>query len=152
MISNLFTNNIAEIHVSYFPVIKNADRPKVTGSHHAYEIFKEAWDDSFALYEGFYIMLLNRGNKVLGLFKCSEGDISGTVVDPKKIFGVALKAQASSLILAHNHPSGNLEPSEADKKLTRKLRDAGLFLDIDVLDHLIMIDDTYRSFADQGEM
>jgi len=152
MTSNLFTNNIAEIHVSYAPVIKNADRPKVTQSRQAFEIFKEAWDDSYCLYESFYIMLLNRGNKVLGLFKCSEGGISGTVVDPKKIFGVALKAQASSLILAHNHPSGNPEPSEADKKLTRKLRDAGMLLDIDVLDHLIMIDDSYRSFADQGEM
>ena len=152
MNTNLLTQNIAEITVSYSSVIKNSDRPKITHSRQAFEIFKEAWDDSINIYESFYAMLLNRGNKVLGLFKVSEGGVSGTVVDPKKVFGAALKASASSIILCHNHPSGNIEPSETDKKLTKKLRDAGILLDIDVLDHLIIADDTYRSFADEGEM
>jgi len=148
----LFTNNIAEIHVSYVPIIKNSDRPKITQSSQAYNLFKESWDDTLFLYESFYAMFLNRANKVLGLYKVSEGGISGTVVDPKKIFVAALQGHASSLIMAHNHPSGNLEPSEADRKLTKKLRDAGILLDIDVLDHLILSDEGFYSFADQGEM
>lgn len=149
---NLFTSNIAEISVTYSSVIRNSDRPKITCSQQAYEILKEAWEDSLNIYESFYVLMLNRGNKVLGLFKVSEGGISGTVVDPKKIFGPALKVCASSLIMAHNHPSGNLEPSEADKKLTIKLRDAGMLLDISVLDHLILSGDQFYSFADNGAL
>jgi len=149
---NLFTSNIAEISVTYSSVIRNSDRPKITCSRQAYEILKETWEDSINIYESFYVLMLNRGNKVLGLFKVSEGGISGTVVDPKKIFGPALKVCASSLILAHNHPSGNLAPSEADKKLTKKLRDAGMLLDIDVLDHIILANDQFYSFADQGAL
>jgi len=152
MNTNLLTQNIAEITVSYTPKIQNIDRPKITTSMHAFDIFRQSWEGSIDLYESFYILLLNRGNKVLGLFRVSEGGISGTVVDPKKVFGVALKGQASSLIMAHNHPSGNLQPSEADRKLTKKLRDAGTLLDIDVLDHIILNDSEYYSFADMGEM
>ena len=74
------------------------------------------------------------------------------MVDPKKIFNIVLEFHASSIIIGHNHPSGNVEPSEADKKLTLKVRDAGLLLDISVLDHIIVGDDSFYSFADQGEM
>jgi DNA repair protein RadC len=78
--------------------------------------------------------------------------VSGTVVDPKKVFKTCLDNQACSIILGHNHPSGNINPSEADSKLTRKLRDCGLMLDVDVLDHIIIGDDRYYSFADDGKM
>ena len=95
-------------------------------------------------------MLLNRANKVLGIYPVSKGGVSGTLVDPKLIFSVALKCNASSIILAHNHPSGNLFPSENDKELTQKLKSAGNFLDIKVLDHLIITPEGYFSFADEG--
>ena len=123
---------------------------KITQSRQAYEIFNSLMGDH--LYEQFWILLLNRGNKLLRKIQISEGGISGTVVDPKKIFNIVLEFHASSIIIGHNHPSGNLQPSEADRKLTHKIRDAGMLLDIDVLDHIIVGDDSYYSFADQGEM
>ena len=86
----------------------------------------------------------------LGIYHLSKGGIAGTVVDPKIVFSVALKSAASSLILIHNHPSGNLQPSEADKTITKKLVDAAKLLDINVLDHLIISIESYYSFADEG--
>lgn len=102
--------------------------------------------------EEFYIILLNRANKVLGWYKVSEGGMSGTVVDPKLVFSIALKSLASSLVLAHNHPSGNLKPSNEDINLTKKLKEAGALLEIPVLDHLILTTDGYFSFGDEGMM
>src|SRR3990170_6054261 len=95
-------------------------------------------DDLLELQEEFKIMLLNRYNKVIGIFTVSSGGIAGTVADPKLIFGCALKAAASGIILAHNHPSGNLTASQADIDLTRKFKEAGKLLDIQVLDHIII--------------
>ena len=94
--------------------------------------------------------LMNRANRALGIAQVSHGGISGTVADPKVIFQHALKANASSVILLHNHPSGNTQPSEADIHLTKKLVEGGKLLDIAVLDHLIVTIDGYYSFADEG--
>ena len=94
-------------------------------------------------------MLLNRANKILGIFTVSTGGVAGTVADPKVTFATALKGNASSIILAYNHPSGNLKPSEADRQLTNKLSQAGKLLDISVLDHLIITAEEYFSFADE---
>jgi DNA repair protein RadC len=97
--------------------------------------------------------MLNKANKVLGYSKISSGGISGTLVDPKLIFQTALKANASSIILAHNHPSGNKQPSDADTRITKKCTGAGTLLDITVLDHLIITpDDLYYSYADEGTL
>lgn len=96
------------------------------------------------------ILCLNRANKVLGWAKVSQGGLSGIVADPKVIFQIALKSNGSSLILCHNHPSLNLQPSEADIHLTRKLKEAGLMLDLPVLDHLIVSSEGFYSFADEG--
>ncbi len=101
-------------------------------------------------HEEFWILILNRANEVLRPVQISTGGVSGTVADPKLIFRHALEQLASGLILFHNHPSGNLMPSQANKDLTRKLRDAGRLLDIPVLDHLIFTDKAYYSFADEG--
>ncbi|MCD4736515.1 MAG: JAB domain-containing protein [Bacteroidales bacterium] len=98
------------------------------------------------------VLCLNRANKVLGWAKIGQGGISGTVTDPKVIFQIALKANASSIILAHNHPSGNKYHSEADNKLTRKIKNAGEFMDLQILDHIILIADGYYSFADEGSI
>lgn len=103
-------------------------------------------------YEEFHIIMLNRANKILGTRRISEGGQSGTVVDPKKIFKIALDNHACSLILAHNHPSGVTYPSEADTKITKKLKDAGVMIEIAILDHIIIGDGSYYSYADEGMM
>jgi len=140
---------IAEIEIIYNPIIKPSQRPKICSSKDAFELLKAQWDINKLHYiEEFKVMLLNRSNKVLGISKISQGGISGTVVDPKVVMGLALKAAASGIILAHNHPSGNLSPSEADKKITQKLYDAGQLLEIPVLDHIILAGEDYTSFSD----
>ncbi|MFY9152108.1 MAG: JAB domain-containing protein [Prolixibacteraceae bacterium] len=147
--SNVF--KLAEIEVKYSTKIKAADRPKVSTSHDAADAFRELWSQSMEHKESFYAMYLNRNNRILGIHKVAEGGLSGTVVDIRCVFQVALKANACSVIVAHNHPSGNSIPSEADKTITRKIKEAGKFLDIPLLDHLIMLpDEGYTSFADEG--
>jgi DNA repair protein RadC len=142
--------NLAEITVSYKPLLKLSGQPQISTSIDAYQIFKEAWSETLCYCEEFNILLLNRANKVLGISKISVGGIAGTVADPKKIFQTALKANASSIILAHNHPSGNLKPSQADIDLTRKIKNAGAFLDLPIMDHIIITDEGFLSFADEG--
>ena len=123
-------------------------KEKITCSRDAYEVLRSAMGDQ--PYEEFWILVLNKANRVIRKCCISEGGISGTVVDPKKIFKIALDHHGSSLILGHNHPSGNIQPSEADQKITRKIRDSGAMLDIAVLDHIIVCDGNYYSFADEG--
>lgn len=123
-------------------------KPKITCSKDAYEIIKpELMDLS---YEVFWILLLNRANQVIKKCQISTGGISGTVADPKIIFKTALENLCSSIILVHNHPSGNLKPSSADISLTKKMKESGNLLEIPVLDHLIFSDNGYYSFADEG--
>lgn len=147
--SNLF--QICEISVSYSSKVSPGNRPKIAGSRDVFDLVLPIWDD-LEYRESFMVLLLNRGNRVLGISLVSVGGISGTVADPKVIFQHALKANACSVILMHNHPSGNLQPSEADIRLTRKLKEAGLVLDLPVLDHVIVGPDGYYSFADEGLM
>ena len=123
-------------------------RRRITCSRDAYEELVPHLLDK--PHEEFWILLLNRANEVLRPVQVSAGGVSGTVADPKMIFKFALEQLASGMILSHNHPSGNLTPSQADKDLTRRLRDAGKLLDIPVLDHLIFTDKAYFSFADEG--
>lgn len=123
-------------------------RPKITSSKDAYEQIRSYLMD--LPHEEFWILLLTRSNEVIRPVQISQGGISGTVADPKIIFKSALEHLASSMILVHNHPSGNLKPSEADKELTRRLVTSGKLLDIPVLDHLIVSELGYLSFADEG--
>lgn len=142
---------ICEIKVSYSDTTRK--KTKITSSEVAYELFLACWNKgTIQLQEEFKILLLNRANKVLGIYPVSRGGVSGTLVDPKLVFSVALKCNASSIILGHNHPSGNLKPSEADKALTRKLQKAGTYLDIKVLDHLIITPESYYSLMDENLM
>lgn len=126
------------------------EKKKITCSRDVFEIFQSSLADK--QYEEFWILLLNRANKIINKFAISEGGISGTVVDPKKVFNKAIEHNASSIILCHNHPSGSIEPSEADIKLTRKLKEGGEFLDLPVLDHIIIGDEKYYSFKDEGKL
>jgi len=149
---NLFNSTVDEISIVYHNSVRPSERQKISNSSNAHEILRNLWNDQIDLYESFYILLLNRANKVLGYRCISQGGISGTVVDPKAIFQAALLTNASNIILAHNHPSGTLIPSEADEMITKKIKAAGEFLEIQVLDHLILGDDSFFSFADEGRM
>lgn len=142
---------VAEIQIQYRPTIKISERAKITSSNFAYELFLNSWNqDLISLQEEFKIMLLNNSNRVLGIYNVSKGGITGTLVDVRILFGTILKSAATGIILAHNHPSTTLTPSEADKKLTEKIKNAAQFFDIKVLDHLIITPDAYLSFADEG--
>ena len=121
---------------------------KITGSSDVYESMKPELSD--LPHEEFWLLLLNRANKIIKKQPISQGGVSGTVADPKLIFNHALNHLASSVILVHNHPSGNTKPSEADKRLTKQLFEAGKLLEIAVLDHIIFTDNAYFSFADEN--
>jgi len=138
---------IAEVQVSY--KTKNRKHFKITDSIATYKLLLSCWNkNTLELQEEFKVLLLNRGNKVLGVYPLSKGGVSSTVVDLKLLFSVALKTNASGIILSHNHPSGTLNPSNADENLTIKIKQASEFLDIKLLDHLIITKDGYYSFAD----
>ena len=142
---------VSEIEVSYRPNFKASERPMITSSKDIFSLLYNNWDlNRIELQEQFKVVLLNRGNKVLGIYEVSTGSMGGTLADPKLIFATALKTCASSLILAHNHPSGTLTPSQADIHLTKKIKQGGELLDIAVLDHLIITSEGYYSFADEG--
>ena len=150
MQTNLLNYNLAEIQVSYRTKVKASERRQIKTSKDCESVFREIWSSSMEFKEEFYIILLNRANKVLGWYKVSEGGMSGTVVDPKIVFSIALKGLASSIVISHSHPSGNLKPSDQDIALTKQLKQAGVLLEIPVLDHLILSADGYYSFADEG--
>ena len=142
---------ISEIELTYKRKVRASDRPKVTCSKDAYNLFRENWNDlTINLSEEFKVLLLDRNNRCMGIVPISKGGVSGTVVDPKLVFTSALKARACSMILGHNHPSGNTKPSFADKNLTTKLIEGGKYLEVPVLDHIIVTDDRYSSFADMA--
>ena len=144
---------VAEVELSYKSNIKNVDRIKVSNSREVYNLLLANWDKTKIEYvEQFKILLLNRANKVIGIYEVSSGGTTGTVADPKLIFTAALKLNANSIILCHNHPSGNLTPSEEDMKLTRKIKEAGLLLDLIVIDHMIISNEGYYSFSDEGKV
>lgn len=125
-----------------------AERPGVTTSASAFELVRHLFTD--LSHEEFWIIALDRGNRLLDRCHVSRGGMHGTVADPKVIFKEALDRRASSIVLCHNHPSGQLRPSEEDIRLTRKLVEGGRLLDIAVHDHLIITDQGYYSFADNG--
>lgn len=140
---------ISEIELVYRSKVKHSDRPRVADSSSAYVVLRHAWDENkLDFIEQFKVMLLNRANRVIGICDISTGGISSTIADPRLILVAALKSGASGLILAHNHPSGNLSPSEADKKLTQKVKEATALFDTNMLDHIILSSEGYYSFSD----
>jgi len=148
---NLNYLKVSEIELTYKSKVKATERPKITSSNEAYQIAMQIWNpNTIELFEEFKILLLNNSNRVLGCYSVSSGGITGTVVDIRLIFSAALKANASAIIMIHNHPSGSLIASEADKSITAKVKSAGRFLDIQIFDHLIITSESYYSFADSG--
>jgi len=144
--------NIAEVCLVYKSKVKASDRKKISSSRDAHLLIKENWNpDTIEHVEEFKVLLMNRSNSVLGIMDVSKGGISGCSVDIRVIFQAAIKANASGIIISHSHPSGNLNPSESDTRLTQKIKDAGNILEIQLLDHIILTpDEDYYSFADNG--
>ncbi len=144
-------NTIAEIKLSYATQVKASQRVKISGSRDAYNVLLQNWSSSYIEFiEQFKVLLLNRANKVLGIFEVSSGGCTGTVADPKLIFCSAIKANATGIIMAHNHPSGSLQPSQSDIDLTRRMKEGGKLLEVQVLDHIVLSKEGYYSFADEG--
>lgn len=142
---------VSEVELSYKSRVKPSERPAITSSKDAYDILRSQWHEGkLDLLEQFKVLLTNRANKVLGIFEVSSGGISGVAVDPKLIFIAALKAGASGILVSHNHPSGNLTPSQPDLDLTRKIKEGCKILEITLLDHIIVTSEKYYSFADEG--
>ena len=148
-VSDLY--QVAEIELVYRTKVNPSQRPKITNSRETFEILSKTWnDDKIEFIEQFKVIFLNRGNRVLGIYELSAGGTCATICDVKLVFAAAIKSNASSVILAHNHPSGQLFPSEADKRYTQKLVLAGALMEIPVLDHLIITRESFYSFADNG--
>lgn len=124
------------------------EKKKITSSKDVNELFHE--ELAALQYEEFHVLLLNQANKILKRVLISKGGMSATLADPKLIFEAGLAAKASSIVLVHNHPSGNLKPSQSDLKLTAKLKAGGQVLDLPIIDHLIIAETGYFSFADEG--
>lgn len=142
-------NIVSEIQISYSSNIKN--KAKATTSKAVFDIFQTSWSlQTIELYEEFKLLLLNRANDVLGIYHLSKGGITGTVVDTRIIFAIALKCNATGIILCHNHPSGNLTPSQPDKNITAQIKKAAVLFDINLIDHLIITKDNYFSFSENG--
>lgn len=131
-----------------------ADRMKITSSRDAHRLFKRIFDaDQIEWVESFILLCLNRQYKPIGFYKVSSGGMTGTVVDPKVIFQIALLSNACHIMVSHNHPSGNTQPSGADVEMTKRLKETGKTLDLTLLDHIIVTaTDKYYSFADEGLM
>ncbi len=141
----------AEIELVYKMTVKPSGRPIIRSSNDAAGLLSAAWDkDKIDFVEQFKILLLNTGHRVLGLVDISSGGVAGTLADIKLIFSAALKANATSIILSHNHPSGNPRPGKMDKQVTNRLQLAGELLDVKVIDHIIVSSEGYYSFADEG--
>lgn len=129
---------------------EKATTQKIITSEDAFYVMKPVLQD--LPYEEFWLLMLNRANKLIRKQLISRGGISGTVVDPKIIFRTAMEYYSTSIIVCHNHPSGNLQPSEADIRITKNIREAGRIMEIGLVDHLIITDTGYYSFADEGMM
>lgn len=142
---------VAEIMISYKPTV--SANPVIKCSHDAYKELRDFFpEELISLQEMFVVKYMNNANRIIGVYRMSVGGIVGTVADPRIILGTALKVAATSMIIAHNHPSGQLKPSVADERLTSKIKEGAKFMDINLADHIILspTDEAYYSFADEG--
>lgn len=122
----------------------------ISGSYEASELFRSLFADDIGIFESVFVIYLNQKNVPIGWRKISQGGISSSVVDVRLVLVPALNCLASGFIICHNHPSGNLNPSEEDRKITKQLKDVGEIMSVKLLDHLILTENSYFSFADEG--
>lgn len=143
-----------ELKLSYHRTSEKPSLGTIKNSRDCYEILNRVFDhDLIEAREEFVILYLNRSNRVIGYYKAFQGGVTSVVCDPKLILSMALKSLASSIVLAHNHPSGKLIPSDQDIRLTQRVKQAGQHVDVELLDHLILTaDNGYYSFADEGKL
>lgn len=147
------TPKFEEVQLIYRNRTKADERPNVHGSKAAYKILRDSWDMAqINLLEESKILLLDRRSRLMSVAHISTGGMAGTVIDPKIVFAIALKRVAHSIIIAHNHPSGNLKPSTQDIRLTKHLALVGMMLQLPLEDHLIITQDNYCSLNDEGYM
>lgn len=141
--------------IKLFELKKNKsdfERVKITSSKDAYNVIRKFYYDDISIYESFFILMLDRSNNTIGYAKISQGGIVGTVVDLKLIAKYCIDSLCSSVILAHNHPSGNLTPSIQDKEITKKIKNGLNLLEVNTFDHLILTEESYYSFSDNSEL
>ena len=144
---------VTEVELIYRNKTLAQERPRIKDSRDAYDIFFQTWDlNKIELLEQFRIILLDRKNSCMGVSTVATGGVSSCVVDPKILFGTAIKARASGIIIAHNHPSGNLDFSQNDKSITKQLAQGGKLLEMPILDHLVVCRKGFSSMADEGLM
>ncbi|GAB2820457.1 JAB domain-containing protein [Ferruginibacter profundus] len=144
-------SKVAEVELVYKTKVKASERPLIKSSKDCYVIFSELWDENkMEIQEEFKVLLLNRANRVLGVYQAFAGGMTEVSIDPRLILAAAVKSLSVAIVLSHNHPSGNLKPSRADEELTIKIKEAAKYLDIKVIDHLIVSSEGYLSFADEG--
>ena len=128
------------------------DQVKISNSENAANFIRQFYSDDIEIYESFFILLLNRANKVIGYAKISQGGVCGTVVDKKILLKYVIDSLASGVIIAHNHPSGNTSPSDADIRITKEVKELCKLVDSGLLDHVILTADSFYSFADNGNL
>jgi len=146
-------NEVSEVKLSYKSKVKASERPSICNSKASYDILMKVYDDDTIEYtESMRMLLLNRAGKVLGVMDISNGGTAGTTADIKVIMQCALLGNANGIILCHNHPSGNLQPSSEDIIVTQKVKSACNVMDIQLLDHIIISSEYYYSFADEGRL
>ena len=141
---------IANLELKAKKTPSNFEKVKIVSSKDAFKVIKQFYFDDIDIFESFFILCLNRNNQTIAYAKISQGGVTGTVVDIKLIAKYAIDCLASGVILAHNHPSGNLKPSNEDLAITKKVKEGLKILDIQVLDHLILTSQGYLSFGDEG--
>ena len=145
-----YKSTISEYSLKYTK--SEIQKTKVTTSESASNVIRKFYFDDINIYESFFILLLNRANNTTGFAKISQGGTAGTVVDIKIIAKYAVESLSSAVIICHNHPSGDKRPSDADLNITRRIKDALLLLDIKLIDHIIITENDFYSFADNGDL
>lgn len=146
-----YNEQLPEITLKY--TTSGIQKTKIANSQDSYNLFKQMYDsDTIEYCESSIVIYLNRANKTIGWQKVSQGGLTGTVIDIRIVMATALKSGATNIIISHNHPSENLQPSEADNALTIKLKNACNILEINLLDHLIITNNGYYSYADEGKI
>ena len=145
-----YKNTISEYSLKYTK--SEIQKTKIKSSQNSVDVIRKFYFDDISIYESFFILLLNRANNTTGFAKISQGGTAGTYVDIKIIAKYAIESLSSAVIICHNHPSGNKQPSDADLNITRKIKDALLLLDIQLIDHIIITENDFYSFADNGNL
>lgn len=146
--TNLF--EVAEVELTYKPSNLDKERPQVTDPETAQVVFRHNWrKGTISLLESFYVMFLDNAKMVMGIAEISRGGSNATIVEPKMVFACAIKSAAHSIVVAHNHPSGNLNPSQADIQLTKRLNEGGKLLGIPIDDHIILTPTSYCSMKSE---